>query len=170
VNTELRLQPIGVIRTPFQDPASTPIQPSRAKGARGEVLIDEPFRPGLQDLDGFERVWLVYWFHKAAAPSLLVTPFLDTRQRGVFATRAPARPCPIGISAVRLLRIRDGVLEVAEVDILDGTPLLDVKPYVPEFDCYPTGTAGWFDEAKSQRRFGDDRFETRNPASEPEKR
>jgi tRNA-Thr(GGU) m(6)t(6)A37 methyltransferase TsaA len=122
------------------------------------VIIDEPFRAGLQDLDGFDRVWLLYWFHKAAAPSLLVTPFLDTRRRGLFATRAPARPCPIGMSAVRLVGIRGGVLDVADVDILNGTPLLDVKPYVPEFDCYPNGKAGWFDDSKSPRHLGDDRF------------
>lgn len=126
--------------------------------------------PACRTSTALDRVWLIYWFHKAAAPSLQVTPFLDTRRRGVFATRAPARPCPVGISAVRLLGVRDGILDVADLDILDGTPLLDVKPYVPEFDCYPNGKAGWFDESRSQRRTGDDRFGVRNPPSTPDER
>ena len=157
---QVKLEPIGVIETPFREPAGTPIQPSRAKGARGRVHIYPIFQPGLKDLDGFERVWLIYWFHKAPESSLLVTPFLDQRQRGVFATRAPARPSPIGISAVRLLAIQEGVLDVADVDIIDGTPLLDIKPYVPEFDCYPNSKAGWFDESDSKRRLADDRFDS----------
>jgi tRNA-Thr(GGU) m(6)t(6)A37 methyltransferase TsaA len=155
---ELRIKPIGVIETPFHEPAGTPIQPSRANGAQGKVRIEPQFWPGLQDLAGFERVWLIYWLHRQPASSLVVTPFLDKQPRGVFATRAPARPTPIGMSAVRLIGIQDGVLEVADVDILDGTPLLDIKPYVPEFDSYPASKAGWFDESKSQSRVADDRF------------
>lgn len=155
---ELRIKPIGVIETPFHEPAGTPIQPSRANGAQGKVRIDPQFWPGLQDLAGFEHVWLIYWLHRQPASSLVVTPFLDKEPRGVFATRAPARPTPIGMSAVRLIEIHDGVLEVADVDMLDGTPLLDIKPYVPEFDSYPASRAGWFDESKSQSRVADDRF------------
>ena len=155
---ELRIKPIGVIETPFHEPAGTPIQPSRANGAQGKVRIDAQFWPGLQDLADFERVWLIYWLHQQPASSLVVTPFLDKEPRGVFATRAPARPTPIGMSAVRLIEIHDGVLEVADVDMLDGTPLLDIKPYVPEFDSYPASRAGWFDESKSQSRVADDRF------------
>ncbi len=154
----LSFEPIGLIETPFRDHAGTPIQPSRAKGARGKVRVDPPFHAGLEDLEGFERIWLIYWFHKAPEFSLLVTPFLDSRERGVFATRAPARPFPVGISAVRLVSIQAGVLEVADVDVIDGTPLLDIKPYVPEFDCYPNSRAGWFDESSSRRRLADDRF------------
>jgi tRNA-Thr(GGU) m(6)t(6)A37 methyltransferase TsaA len=155
----LTIDPIGVIETPFLDPAGTPIQPSRANGARGKVRIEPRFQAGLKDLAGFERIWLIYWLHKAPESSLLVTPFLDRQQRGLFATRAPARPSPIGISAVRLLAVREGVLEVADVDMIDGTPLLDIKPYVPEFDCYPNSKAGWFDESNSKRRLADDRFD-----------
>lgn len=154
----LRFEPIGVIETPFREPAGTPIQPSRSEGAQGRVHVDPRFQAGLKDLEGFERIWLIYCFHRAPAASLLVTPFLDTRQRGVFATRAPARPSPIGISAVRLLAIREGVLEVADVDVIDGTPLLDIKPYVPEFDCHPKSRAGWFDESDSRRCVADERF------------
>lgn len=154
----LTLHPIGVIETPFKEPGGTPIQPSRAKGTAGRVHIYGPFREGLKDLDGFERIWLVYWLHKARPASLLVTPFLDTQKRGVFATRAPARPSPIGISAVRLVEVRGTTLHVAEVDILDGTPLLDIKPYVPEFDCYPESLAGWYSLSESDRQVADDRF------------
>lgn len=93
---ELRIKPIGVIETPFHEPGGTPIQPSRANGAQGKVRIDPQFWPGLQDLAGFERVWLIYWLHQQPASSLVVTPFLDKQPRGVFATRAPARPTPIG--------------------------------------------------------------------------
>ncbi len=155
---ELKIKPIGVIETPFHEPAGTPIQPSRANGAQGKVRINPQFWPGLQDLAGFERVWLIYWLHRQPASSLVVTPFLDKQPRGVFATRAPARPTPIGVSAVRLIGLQEGVLEVADVDMLDGTPLLDIKPYVPEFDSYPSSRAGWFDESKSQSRVADDRF------------
>ena len=123
----------------------------------------------MKDLAGFERIWLIYWLHKAPESSLLVTPFLDTRERGIFATRAPARPTPIGISAVRLLAIQEGVLDVADVDIIDGTPLLDIKPYVPEFDCYPNSKAGWFAESDSKRRLADDRFDS-TPGKGPEQR
>jgi tRNA (adenine37-N6)-methyltransferase len=156
---EVTMEPIGVIETPFREVAGTPIQPARAGGARGKVRIDPRFHDGLKDLAGIERIWLIYCFHKRRGSSLVVTPFLDSQQRGVFATRAPARPCPIGMSAVRLLSVEGGVLEVADVDMIDGTPLLDIKPYVPEFDCYPSSRAGWFDESKSRRRVADDRFE-----------
>jgi tRNA (adenine37-N6)-methyltransferase len=159
------LEPIGVIETPFPRPAGTPIQPSRANGARGKVRIDPRFHEGLKDLEGFERIWLVYWLHAAPPPELLVTPFLDDRTRGVFATRSPARPSAIGISAVRLLSIAAGVLEIADVDIVDGTPLLDIKPYIPEFDSYPGSAAGWYAKSDNKRRLADGRFE---PQEAPE--
>jgi tRNA-Thr(GGU) m(6)t(6)A37 methyltransferase TsaA len=155
---ELRLKPIGVIRTPFLEPAGTPIQPSRADGARGTVHVAGQFCRGLRDLEGFERVWLIYWLHKSREVSLLVTPFLDREQRGLFATRSPARPAPLGISAVRLIAIQENLLEVADVDMIDGTPLLDIKPYVPEFDSYPGSRAGWFDKSHLPSRRADDRF------------
>jgi tRNA-Thr(GGU) m(6)t(6)A37 methyltransferase TsaA len=168
---QLKIDPIGVIETPFREPAGTPIQPSRANGARGKVRIESRFQAGLKDLAGFERIWLIYWFHKASGSSLLATPFLDTRERGIFATRAPARPSPVGISAVRLLAVQEGgVLEVADVDIIDGTPLLDIKPYVPEFDCYANSRAGWFDESNSRRRVADERFEAGSNPKGPAKR
>jgi tRNA-Thr(GGU) m(6)t(6)A37 methyltransferase TsaA len=159
----LKIEPIGVIETPFHEPAGTPIQPSRANGARGKVRVEKRFWAGLRDLEGFERIWLIYWLHRGQCSSLLVTPFLDRKQRGVFATRAPARPTPIGISAVRLVGMEEGVLEVADVDVIDGTPLLDIKPYVPEFDAYPGSRAGWFDETNSASRLADGRFGVTEP-------
>ena len=170
MSDELRIRPIGVIETPFHEPAGTPIQPSRANGARGKVRVDPRFWPGLQDLAGFERVWLVYWLHQQQGSALLVTPFLDRQQRGVFATRAPVRPAPIGISPVRLIGIDDGVLDVADVDMIDGTPLLDIKPYIPEFDSHPASRAGWFDESGSRECLADDRFEPSKATASLEQR
>jgi tRNA-Thr(GGU) m(6)t(6)A37 methyltransferase TsaA len=155
----LELRPIGTIQTPFPQPAGTPLEPSRANGAKGIVWIEEQFRPALRDLEGFDRIWLIFWLHKAPAGKLLVTPFLDTQERGLFATRAPARINPIGMSAVRLLRVHADHLEVADLDIVDGTPLLDIKPYVPEFDSHATSKSGWFELSKDQKQVADGRFQ-----------
>ncbi len=164
---QIRIEIIGAIQTPFREPAGCPIQPSRSGGVEGWVRLEPRFREGLKDIAGFERIWLVYWLHKAPEPGLLVTPFLDHHQHGLFATRAPARPSSIGFSAVRLLGVHDNVLHVADVDMVDGTPLLDVKPYVPEFDCYPNSKAGWFDESDSRRCTADDRFGCTSPDTGP---
>lgn len=155
----IHLSPIGVILTPFKEPKGTPIQACMAKGAEGRVKVFEEFREGLRDLDGFERIWLLYWFHRASKPRLLVTPFLGDQRRGLFATRAPCRPNPIGLSAVRLLRVEGTLLTVADVDIVDGTPLLDIKPYAPQFDCHRVKKSGWLDKASGRRRLADERFE-----------
>jgi tRNA-Thr(GGU) m(6)t(6)A37 methyltransferase TsaA len=155
----IRTRPIEVLHTPFKEPKGTPIQPAMADGARGTVTVFKEFQEGLRDLEGFERIWLIYWFHRMPEVRLLVTPFLDDREHGVFATRAPTRPNPIGISSVRLLRVEGNVLMVADVDIIDGTPLLDIKPYAPAFDCYRVKRSGWLDNARKSRRFADERFE-----------
>jgi len=156
----LRLRPIGVIRTPFWEAAGTPIQPRRARGVKGTVEVFERFQEGLKDLEGFERIWLVYWFHRAAKARLRVIPYLDDQERGLFATRAPCRPNPIGMSPVRLLKVESNLLTVADVDILDGTPLLDIKPYTPHFDCFKVTRCGWLEKAARRRRVADSRFET----------
>jgi tRNA-Thr(GGU) m(6)t(6)A37 methyltransferase TsaA len=155
----IRIQIVGVIETPFREPAGCPIQPSRAGGVEGTVRVEPRFAEGLKDIEGFERIWLTYWLHRASCSTLLVTPFLDKQQRGIFATRAPSRPSPVGLSVVRLLGVEGSILHVADVDMIDGTPLLDIKPYVPEFDCYPHSRAGWFDDSSSQRCLADDRFD-----------
>lgn len=156
---ELLIKPIGIIRTPFRQSAGTPLQPSRSGGAEGTVQVYARFRRGLLHLDGFERIWLIYWLHRVEKPSLRVVPFLDNREHGVFATRAPVRPAPVGMSAVRLLRVRDnGLLDVADVDMLNGTPLVDIKPYVPEFDSFPGSAAGWLEQSDARLRVADGRF------------
>jgi tRNA-Thr(GGU) m(6)t(6)A37 methyltransferase TsaA len=160
-DTRLELRSIGRIRTRFVSPAATPIQPAYADGAAGEVWVDEPYAAALDDLDGFERIWLLYWMDRASAHRLHVVPYRDTRERGLFATRAPSRPNPIGMSAVTLVRREGRVLYVCGVDVLDGTPLLDIKPYVPEFDAHPTARAGWLDQAGVDRRTADTRFHDR---------
>jgi tRNA-Thr(GGU) m(6)t(6)A37 methyltransferase TsaA len=121
-----------------------PIQPGGAAGVRGTILIDEQFRDGLRDLPGFSRIILIYAFHLSQGYELEVIPFLDTVPHGIFATRAPRRPNAIGLSIVRLISVHDGELVIEGVDVLDGTPLLDIKPYVPEFDCHPDEKSGWF--------------------------
>jgi len=152
--------PIGTIRSPFTDPAGMPIQPAGAKGVRGTVVIEEKYREGLRDLEGFSRIILIYAFHRSDGYSLVVIPFLDTVPHGVFATRAPKRPNAIGLSVVRLVAVNGNDLTVEDIDILDGTPLLDIKPYVPAFDAFPDEKAGWFDQycdritaMRSDRRF-----------------
>lgn len=142
---KVTLQPIGVIHSPFHEKELTPIQPVRSH-ARGQVEIFPEYADGLEDLEGFSHIHLLYVFHRSEGYSLRVKPFLDTRQHGLFATRHPCRPNPIGLSTVRLVSIKDYVIEIEGVDVLDGTPLLDIKPYVPEFDRKEEVRAGWFEE------------------------
>ena len=156
--TELRLRPIGVIRSPFHEPKGTPIQPAFAAGARGEVVVDDEYADALADLEGFERIWLLYWLDRSGPWKPRVVPYRDTVEHGLFATRSPNRPNPIGLSAVRLLARTGNVLRVADLDVLDGTPLLDLKPYVPRFDAHPSSRAGWFDANGEDREVADDRF------------
>lgn len=161
----ISFKPIGVVRSPFTDPAGMPIQPAGALGIAGTVEVFEEFQPGLQDLAGFSHIILLYHFHRSEGFKLQVVPFLDTRPRGVFATRAPRRPNPLGISVVRLLAVEEGVLQVENVDILDGTPLLDIKPYVPQFEAATEVKTGWLEEAETDvmDRRADDRFGEKEP-------
>ncbi|OPY35521.1 MAG: S-adenosyl-L-methionine-binding protein [Methanoregula sp. PtaU1.Bin051] len=152
--------PIGTIRSPFTDIAGMPIQPSGARGVRGTVEVFREFADGLSDLEGFSRLILIYAFHQCNYCQLTVTPFLDTATHGIFATRAPCRPNPVGLSIVRLTGRNGLTLFIEDVDILDGTPLLDIKPYVPKFDSYPDSKSGWLEtnargaaSFKSDRRF-----------------
>jgi tRNA-Thr(GGU) m(6)t(6)A37 methyltransferase TsaA len=146
VAAAIELTPIGVVRTPFADHAGMPIQTVAAAGVRGRVELDPVYEPALADLDGFTHLHLVTYLHRADVPSLRVTPYLDSSERGVFATRSPKRPNPIGLSLVRLVGIEGPVLHVEELDLLDGTPLLDLKPYVPPFDDRPGARYGWFEQ------------------------
>jgi tRNA-Thr(GGU) m(6)t(6)A37 methyltransferase TsaA len=152
--------PIGVIRTPFTDVEGAPIQPVGALGVRGTVELDSACREGLQDIEGFSHIFLLYHFDRAKTWTTKVVPFMDDRPHGVFATRAPARPNAIGISVVRLTKVERSTLHVEDVDMLDGTPLLDIKPYLPEFDCREVEGRGWLkgNAAKVRRMRSDGRF------------
>lgn len=141
---------IGIIHTPFNDPDGMPIQPKGAIGIKGTIELKEEFVKGLQDLDGFSHVILIYHFHLVKGFSLKVTPFMDNDKRGIFSTRAPKRPNPIGISVVRLTKIEGNILHVENMDILDGTPLLDIKPFVPEFDAPEVDRIGWLRGAQNK--------------------
>ena len=151
---------IGVIHSPFKDPRGMPIQPQGAKGIRGTIVINPQYSKGLKDIQGFSHIVLLYEFHLSKGYSLTVTPFLDTRSHGVFATRAPRRPTSIGMSIVRLLKVKGRKLHIANVDIVDGTPLLDIKPYVPAFDVRKVIRIGWLTKkkAKASAQKSDGRF------------
>jgi tRNA-Thr(GGU) m(6)t(6)A37 methyltransferase TsaA len=157
---KIEFTPIGIIHSPFMDLEGMPIQPVGAAGVKGTVEVFEDFHPGLKDLDGFSHIILLYHFHRSHGFNLHVVPFMDSQKRGLFATRAPKRPNPIGLSVVQLDKVEDGVLYIQAVDILDGTPLLDIKPYVPEFDAQVGVRTGWLEKAGKTvlSRKSDDRF------------
>jgi tRNA (adenine37-N6)-methyltransferase len=158
--TAIVYQPIGVIHTPFLAIEGMPIQARGALGVPGTVEVLPEFHPALADLEGFSHVILLYHLHRVSNVKLRVIPFLDTIERGVFATRAPVRPNPIGLSVVRLRSISAGTLEVENVDMLEGTPLLDIKPHIPEIDCFEVDSIGWYastGRGLAERR-SDDRF------------
>lgn len=139
----ISLTPIGVVHSPFSEPAGTPIQPRAAKGVFGTITLAAEYAAGLADLDGFSHIIVLSYFHRAAPFKLAVTPFLDDAPRGLFATRAPSRPNPIGLSVVELVRVEGTTLHIRNVDMLDGTPVLDIKPYVPAFDGPENVRVGW---------------------------
>jgi len=158
---KIEFAPIGIIHSPFRSLEGMPIQPAGAAGVLGTAEIFPEYEPALQDLEGFSHIYLLYHFHRSRGFQLQVVPFLDTRLRGLFATRAPKRPNPIGLSLVKLTKVEGTVLHLENLDILDGTPLLDIKPYVPEFDRLRSVRTGWLAEAqkrarqqRSDRRFG----------------
>ncbi|MBP7867124.1 MAG: tRNA (N6-threonylcarbamoyladenosine(37)-N6)-methyltransferase TrmO [Acidobacteria bacterium] len=139
-------RPIGVIRSEHDSAPRTPIQPVYATGCTGRAEIFPEFEEGLRDLEGFSHLYLIYFFHRAGPARLVVKPFLQDADRGVFATRAPCRPNPIGLSVVELVRREGRVLYLDGLDVLDGTPLLDLKPYTRRFDRIETTRNGWQDE------------------------
>ncbi|MHA1576340.1 MAG: tRNA (N6-threonylcarbamoyladenosine(37)-N6)-methyltransferase TrmO [Candidatus Thorarchaeota archaeon] len=155
----MKLTQIGEIRSQFIDSKGTPIQPAYST-ANGEVILNDEYVEGLTSLNGFTHMILLYWCHKAKDFDLLVTPYLDDRKHGIFSIRAPSRPNPIGLSVVRILEIRNNRILFEGVDILDGTPLLDIKPYVPEFDARPEASSGWLTERFSaeEQKIADRRF------------
>ena len=153
--------PIGLIHTPFKSATGTPIQGTASRGAQGVVELLPELISGLKDLSEFERIWLIYLLDRASPMQLVVRPYMDTEERGVFSTRSPARPNPIGISAVRLLGVEENRLLIGDVDMLDLTPLLDIKPYVPAFDSFEKSRAGWYANKSAASIVADGRFEAR---------
>jgi len=158
-DTVIAFRPIGIIHTPFLDVAGMPIQ-SAGTATEGSAIIDEHYGNGLDDIEGFSHLILLYAFHRACPYSPTVVPFLDSVPRGLFSTRAPCRPNPLGMSVVRLLSREGCCISFLGADMLDGTPLLDIKPYIPAFDAVPTARSGWFetcahalDETRSDNRF-----------------
>jgi tRNA-Thr(GGU) m(6)t(6)A37 methyltransferase TsaA len=153
-------KPIGIIHSPFNNLEEMPIQPSSDASRPGTVEIYPEFVEGLKDLEGFSHIYLIYHLHKVNKSRLVVTPFLDKEPHGIFATRAPSRPNPIGLSLVKIVGLEGNLIHVDQVDVLDGTPLLDIKPYVPEFENVDFVQIGWLEKAKGQirSRKADDRF------------
>ena len=158
--TPITYRPIGIIRSPFTELVGMPVQAAGAAGVAGRIELLPDYAPGLRDIDGFSHLILLYHLHLVRGAALEVTPFLDARPRRVVATRSPKRPNALGLSVVRLVGVGADWLDIADVDVVDGTPLLDIKPYVPAFDSHQTERIGWF--AKNVGRVGeirsDDRF------------
>lgn len=145
MDDKLTYSPIGIVHSPFRTLEEMPIQPLGAPGVSGTIEIAAELAAGLKDLEGFSHLWVIYHFHRSGPARLKVTPFLDHRPRGIFATRAPVRPNPLGLSLVELLGIDGNRLHIGGVDLLDGTPVLDIKPYVAAFDQAPTAKSGWLE-------------------------
>jgi tRNA-Thr(GGU) m(6)t(6)A37 methyltransferase TsaA len=156
----ISFNPIGVIHSSFHTLEDMPIQPTSQASQPGTVEIYPPYADGLKDLDGFSHIYLIYYLHRAASYQLTVTPFLDTQPRGLFSTRAPSRPNAIGLSLVQLSRIEGRNLLIDRLDILDQTPLLDIKPFIPEFEPGENIRLGWLEQARGQvrTRKSDERF------------
>ena len=140
---EIRYKPIGVVHSPFKEVKGMPIQPAGAKGIEGTVVVEAEYEDGLKDLEGFSHIILLYHFHHSRGYALHIKPFMDENMRGIFATRAPKRPNAIGISVVKLVQVKGRTISIEDIDVLDGTPLLDIKPYVPEFDVRVVERTGW---------------------------
>ena len=143
------MRPIGVIHSPFTEMDQTPIQVSRSQ-ALGLVEVYPEFAEGLKDIEELSHIYLIYAFHKSSGYTLQVKPFLDDQEHGLFATRHPCRPNPIGLSVVRLLERKENTLTVECIDTLDGTPLLDIKSYLPDFNQRADRRMGWY-ETRSRK-------------------
>ena len=157
---EIKYKPIGIVHSPYKKPKGTPIQPLAATGVKATVEIFPEFVEGLTDLDGFSHIFILYHCHLVGKPSLKVQPYMDNDTHGVFSTRAPSRPNAIGLSVVRLVSVKKNLLYIQDVDILNGTPVLDIKPFVPEFDMREVKKIGWLEknvnklpESKDDGRF-----------------
>lgn len=162
MSSEIKYHPIGYIQTPFMTISDMPIQPSGANSAEGIIELNPEFVSGLFDLEGFSHLILIYHFHLIKGHKLYVIPFMDDQPHGIFATRAPTRPNAIGISIVELRKIENNLIHISEVDMVNGTPLLDIKPFFTKCDNRTDAKAGWL-ERKGQidiaKIKSDNRFE-----------
>ncbi len=140
--------PIGIIHSPFKTIEGVPIQPAGANGIMGEVIVNEKYSGGLKSLEEFSHIILVYHFHLVKGYNLRVVPFMDIEEHGVFATRAPKRPNPLGISVVKINSIKQNIISVKNIDVIDGTPLIDIKPYISRFDNVVEEKNGWYSKSK----------------------
>ena len=159
-NTKIIYKPIGIIYSPFNSIEGVPIQPAGANGIKGNIKLYKKYSKGLMNLDGFSHIILIYHFHLSKRYSLRVTPFLKNVEQGVFATRAPKRPNQIGISVVKIEKIEGNLIFVKNIDIINGTPLLDIKPYASFFNNVKNEKIGWLSgninniqKIKSDKRF-----------------
>jgi tRNA-Thr(GGU) m(6)t(6)A37 methyltransferase TsaA len=159
---DITYQSIGIINSPVKTKEDMPIQPTGDKGINGEIKIYSEFSEGLVDLDGFSHIILIYHLHLSTGSSLKVIPFMDNNSHGIFSTRSPKRPNPIGLSVVKLNKIEKNILFIENIDILDGPPLLDIKPFIPDVDCPNVDKLGWLEgksdkmkNKKSDKRFNE---------------
>lgn len=152
MSNEFKVKAIGVVRSPFQNKDQAPIQGAFAPEAKGSLEILPEYREGLKDLDGFERVHIIYFFDRAGEVKMVRSTFLSDQEHGLFSSRHPCRPSGIGMTVAKLLKVdkEAGVVEISGVDTLDGTPLLDIKPYIPKFDSFPDSVDGWFKNAENR--------------------
>lgn len=145
----ISIKPIGVIHTPHKEISNMPIQPIAAKGVKGYIELFPEYVDGLTDLNGFSHIMLLYHFHKIQHYELMVKPFMDNTEHGIFATRAPKRPNAIGISTVKLTGIENNIIHIEQVDMLDKSPLIDIKPFFQKFDNRYKTIAGWLEKTKT---------------------
>ncbi len=145
---EIIIKPIGIIRTPHTDIKNMPIQPIAAEGIKGYIELLPEYTAGLKDIEGFSHITLIYHFHKIDGHKLVVVPFMDTEERGIFACKAPKRPNGIGLSTVKLIGVEDNIVLIEQVDMLDGTPLIDIKPFYPRYDNRFEVKIGWLEKNK----------------------
>lgn len=148
--SEIIYRPIGIIHSEHTVAEKTPIQPVYAEGCKGYAEVFPDFTEGLKDLEGFSHIYLIYHFHQSPQCKLIVKPFLQDIDRGIFSTRAPFRPNPVGLSVVELKKVERNILHVDGIDVLDGTPLLDIKPYTAKFDSCNVKNSGWQDQIDEQ--------------------
>ncbi len=155
---DFTIKPIGIIKTEFEKKSGIPIQAKVGENFIGKIELKKEFSEGLKDLDSFTHIHLIYLFDRHSDYSLTVKPYMDDNPRGLFATRAPKRPNNLGLSLVEIINVKDNIITFKGVDMLNNTPLIDIKPYYHEFDSRENSKAGWLDKVTNKREISDDRF------------